>query len=96
RWLATCWVEPVPPVGQEAILEQFGGLCAHGDAIATTWDHIDPVTLGGKTIPSNIVPACVSCNSSKGNRNLDEWLTKTGKVINSHVIDRIILADCAP
>jgi len=32
--------------------------------------HVVPVSLGGLTVPQNIVPACYSCNSRKG--------TKTG------------------
>jgi len=32
-----------------------------------TLDHIHPVSLGGPTIPQNLVPACRKCNSRKEN-----------------------------
>lgn len=56
----------------------FGGCCAYcgrtmhkGERL--TRDHLEPVSLGGKTTQDNIVPACGSCNSSKGNREWREW-----------------------
>lgn len=33
-------------------------------------DHVEPLTKGGRHDVDNIVPACKSCNSSKGNRTL--------------------------
>jgi 5-methylcytosine-specific restriction endonuclease McrA len=33
-----------------------------------TQDHVDAVSRGGLDTPSNIVPACKSCNGAKGNR----------------------------
>lgn len=38
-----------------------------------TRDHLDPISNGGRTIQSNIVPACSSCNSSKGATEWREW-----------------------
>ena len=38
-----------------------------------TLDHIIPLTKGGKTVYSNLVIACVSCNCSKNNRDVFEW-----------------------
>ncbi len=33
-----------------------------------TMDHVIPLSKGGKHVKENIVPACRSCNSTKGNR----------------------------
>lgn len=35
-------------------------------------DHVKPVTLGGSNWPSNIRPACRSCNSRKGAKHWKE------------------------
>lgn len=36
-------------------------------------DHIIPKVRGGPDIPANIIPACKSCNSSKGDKDLFQW-----------------------
>ena len=36
-------------------------------------DHVIPLSRGGTNWPSNIRPACRSCNSSKRNFKLSEW-----------------------
>lgn len=36
-------------------------------------DHVVPLSRGGSNAPSNLLPACVMCNSSKGAMTLDEW-----------------------
>lgn len=36
-------------------------------------DHVQPLSNGGKTVAENIVPACKSCNRSKGPRLATEW-----------------------
>lgn len=41
-----------------------------------TRDHLEPVSNGGRTIQSNIIPACASCNSSKGAEDFKEWYMK--------------------
>jgi hypothetical protein len=36
-----------------------------------TMDHVIPLSKGGHHVASNIVPACRSCNSRKGNRSVN-------------------------
>lgn len=38
-----------------------------------TYDHLIPTSEGGSDVISNQVPACQSCNSSKGARDVIEW-----------------------
>ena len=56
----------------------FGGECAYCGATPRkgqrlTRDHLVPMSEGGATIQSNIVPACGKCNSSKGASEWREW-----------------------
>lgn len=36
-------------------------------------DHIIPVSRGGRHSIGNLLPACRSCNATKGNRTITEW-----------------------
>ena len=38
-----------------------------------TKDHILALKKGGRLSPDNIIPCCRTCNSSKNDRNLEEW-----------------------
>jgi 5-methylcytosine-specific restriction endonuclease McrA len=49
-------------------LEYFGGACCHCGTVT----NLVPVSKGGGTTKSNIVCACPSCNSSKGNKDMAE------------------------
>lgn len=67
---------PILPEVQDTALANTRGLCKYCGDRADTFDHVIPVSKGGTADISNIVPACVSCNSSKGNLDLDVWLMK--------------------
>lgn len=67
-------VEPVRPQDRERVFENFDGVCAYCGKPATTVDHVIPVSQGGRSRRGNILPACRSCNSSKGTRSLDDFL----------------------
>lgn len=49
---------------------------AHGEehGVGLTLDHLVPVELGGTNEPTNLVTACLSCNSAKGARTTRGWL----------------------
>ena len=51
----------------QAIIKAYNGRCAYCGAQTSnlTQDHVVPLIKGGPTIPSNIVPACLSCNTRK-------------------------------
>lgn len=59
------------------LVNRFGGLCAYcRHSKATTADHVIPLNRGGSNYIGNILPACVSCNSSKQDKLLIEWRVK--------------------
>lgn len=86
-------VRPIPVVGHEFLLERFGGRCAFCRRPADTWEHLTPVSRGGNSTPGNVVPACASCNSSKKDRDLFEWMTRKGFIPCDELVERLILAE---
>jgi hypothetical protein len=89
-------VDPIPPQGQDLLLDYFDGQCAYCGKAATTWDHIVPVSKGGQTVPWNIVPACVSCNSSKKTSDVFAWLDSKSLKGSPLIAERMILQFILP
>lgn len=59
------------------ILAAFSGRCAYcGSAVRITMDHVVPVSREGGHVPSNVVPACFSCNSRKNDVPLRTFLAR--------------------
>ena len=50
----------------------FCGACSE-DGVVMTLDHVLARELGGSNKPSNLVSACLSCNSSKQDSSLRDW-----------------------
>ncbi|MNH04760.1 HNH endonuclease [compost metagenome] len=64
-----------------AAMLYFRGGCAYcgvkqSRKTKLTKDHVVPVSKGGPTVRRNIIPACTSCNCSKGDTDLEEWFPK--------------------
>lgn len=43
-------------------------------SVEKTLDHVTPITRGGQHALTNACVCCKTCNSSKGNRLIDEWI----------------------
>jgi hypothetical protein len=52
------------------IIDQYGDSCAYCGDPWTDLEHVIPVSNGGGTTKSNVVPACRGCNTEKRSRNL--------------------------
>lgn len=87
-------IRQIPADVQNDLVEYFDGKCVYCGGDGNTWDHIVPVSKGGDSTPGNIVLACLSCNSSKHNYDLEEWITRTGKDPSYLLFDRMILVHC--
>lgn len=61
----------------QEVLKYFNNSCAYcGSSESLTKDHVVPITKGGTTSRNNIIPACLSCNQSKSNKELEKWFKK--------------------
>jgi 5-methylcytosine-specific restriction endonuclease McrA len=62
------------------LVDRHEGRCAYCGASpkVLTQDRTVPVIRGGAHSIDNIVPACQPCNSSKGDKLLDEWKLTAG------------------
>ena len=52
----------------QEILNKFNNKCAYCGEKAEAQDHIIPLSKGGHHTKENVVPACKSCNSKKGDK----------------------------
>lgn len=69
------WIRPST---RQAIYHRDGFCCAYcgaaaEDGIMLTLDHVLACELGGDNAPTNLVTACLSCNSAKQDKTTREW-----------------------
>jgi hypothetical protein len=75
----------------EKIKLHAGPLCTYcGSTEELTLDHIFPKKKGGKDSAENLVLACKSCNSSKGKKDLIEWIIFREKFVPLLIIRRYL------
>jgi 5-methylcytosine-specific restriction endonuclease McrA len=59
----------VPPVSRREVLRRDNHVCQYcGSGKRLTLDHVIPRSKGGQHTWNNVVAACESCNSKKGDR----------------------------
>lgn len=65
----------------DAVIAAHGSVCFYcgTNLDSPTLDHVIPRCQGGSDDPINLVPACKSCNSSKGGRTPDQWRSCNGR-----------------
>jgi hypothetical protein len=67
----------VPSWWRDECLNSLGGKCAYAcGRSATDLEHVLPITRGGKTTPSNLVPSCKWCNGKKQANDPSEWIKR--------------------
>lgn len=75
----------------EKIKIQTGSICNYcGSTEKLALDHIFPQKLGGKDDAENLIFACKSCNSSKGKKDLIEWMNFRGEFLPLMIIRRYL------
>jgi 5-methylcytosine-specific restriction endonuclease McrA len=73
---------------EKQLFEDYCHRCAYcGGKTRLTVDHIVPLALGGSHSIDNAVPACLSCNSSKGARPLLIWMYRQSCVPQKRFVD---------
>jgi len=75
----------------EKIKLQSGQICNYcGSKENLALDHIFPLRLGGQDDAENLIFACRTCNSSKGKKDLMEWMAIRGQFLPLMIIRRYL------
>lgn len=75
----------------EKIKLQTGQICNYcGSPDNLALDHIFPQKYGGQDNAENLIFACKSCNSSKGKKDLMEWMIFRGQFLPLMIIRRYL------
>jgi 5-methylcytosine-specific restriction endonuclease McrA len=65
------------PAQWAAIQAAWGGCAYCGETdTAMQKDCVQPLSRGGRYTLMNVVPACRSCNASKGNEEVTHWMRR--------------------
>jgi 5-methylcytosine-specific restriction endonuclease McrA len=64
------------PVSRRGVLRRDAHRCAYCGASASTIDHIQPRSRGGKDSWENLVACCLKCNNLKGDKTPQEMSWK--------------------
>ena len=62
------------------------------DGARLTLDHVTPLSRRGTNKESNLVTACLSCNSSRGNRKVEDFCAAVAGYLNHGIKAETILS----
>lgn len=63
----------------DKIVKRYNCSCFYcGAKQEVTMDHVVPISRGGRHAIGNLIPACMTCNSSKWNKTIMEWRRDNG------------------
>lgn len=75
----------------ERVKLQTGQICNYcGSTEKLALDHIFPQKYGGQDNAENLIFACRTCNSSKGKKDLMEWMAYRGEFLPLMIIRRYL------
>ena len=75
----------------EKVKLQTGQVCNYcGSTEKLALDHIFPQKYGGQDNAENLIFACKKCNSSKGKKDLMEWMNYRGEFLPLSIIRRYV------
>lgn len=75
----------------EKIKIETGKICNYcGSKEKLALDHIFPQKYGGLDVAENLIFACRTCNSSKGKKDLMEWMSYKGEFFPLMIIRRYL------
>jgi hypothetical protein len=88
------WIRPVKRL---AIYMRDGLSCAYcgqaiEDGVKLTLDHVIPVSAGGGNEETNLVTACLRCNSSRGARKMEAFCKSVAAYLNHGIQPKTIVA----
>lgn len=66
------------PAQWDDLVAAWGGCAYCGATGRLQKDTMLPISRGGRYTLDNVVPACRSCNASKGNLELTTWMRRRG------------------
>jgi hypothetical protein len=80
----------------EILRERQNNMCAYCsiESEKLTVEHMLPISRGGKHRMDNIVLACTTCNFSKHNKTLEEWLVHNQKLQQAGIVSDSLIIIC--
>lgn len=88
-------IEPSDIIRENKLLMESGKKCAYcGGEGDFHWEHIIPLSLDGPDNIDNLVLACQSCNSRKGDRDPYAWYLAEHGEQGKYRVPRLVAGKC--